>query len=405
MRVILQLMEKNLLFASFDVVPAPKGASTHILQSTEALAREVAPVTLLCAGAPGYLDEEILAPGVKVVRAPLPAGANFLHRIEAYQDFVRQFLARSGGSFGFMHYRDIWSGLPILDFLDEAQGARPPLVMEVNGLPSFELGYHYPAVLQNKGFVRKLRAQECACMLAADRVLTVSPVNAVHIEGVGILRERICVVPNGVDVERFVPPRARARGEREVPQLLYVGTLAPWQGVVTLLHALKKVVRERPVEVVFAGRGRKVWLKEALKLASELKVLPYVDFRGTVSPEEVPGLVAEADLCLAPLERTRRNTRQGCCPIKILEYMACARPFVASDLPVVRALLPRDEAIEQFLVLPGKPGHLAERILGLLAEERRDEVAHAAGSLRAYVAENLTWKMTNERLVDMYRNL
>ncbi len=461
----------RVLFASFDVVPAPKGASTHILQSTKALAAHIGPVTFIGPGAPGLAGQETLAAGVVAERVPLPQGRHFLKRVEAYQLYLRDWLAEHGSSFSHIHFRDIWSGLPILDFLDEKQrqaaqalkedenihaarmrddacdgdgdgagagagaGAygekapeadeyqRPQVVMEVNGLPSFELGYHYPAVRENKGFTRKLRAQECSCLLAADRVLTVSPTNARHIESMGILPERVTVIPNGVDVERFAPPEGARPGtasagtgvgaaagpsvKREVPRLLYVGTLAPWQGVTTLLHALKKVVRERPVEVVFAGRGRKVWLKDALALANELKVLPYVDFRGAVAPEAVPALVAGADLCLAPLERTRRNTRQGCCPIKILEYMACARPFVAADLPVVRALLPEGLDCSEFLVLPGKPGHLAARILALLepSEAHQEEICKLAWALRDYVVEQRTWEHSNRALVEFYGKL
>jgi len=416
-------VSNHVLYVTYDAVPAPKGASTHILQTTSALAAAVGPVTLLCVGGPGYLDGETVAPGVEARRASLPETGNFLERVQGFQAFVAGHLREFGPRYGAIQYRDVWGGLAVLDWVDrveerdkekdkdrreKAEGrerpsaARVALVHEINGLPSFELGYHYPSVLRAKGFMRKLRAQELACAVAADAVVTVSPVTRDYLARAGLAAHRMTVIPNGVDVDVFTPPAHEPANE--VPRLLYVGTLAPWQGVATVLHAVKKVVRQRPVQVVFAGRGRKAWLQEALELAGELKILPHVEFRGAVEPDAVPALIRSADVCLAPLERTRRNTRQGCCPIKLLAYMACARPFVASDLAVVRALLPGDDC-SSFLVPPGKSGALADRIRHLLSPAGRPAALALARRLRDHVADHLTWHHSNEAVVALHRRL
>src|SRR5947209_7291245 len=72
-------------------------------------------------------------------------------------------------------------------------------VFEVNGLPSVEWKYHYPAVADDRELLRKLRAMEDACLAAADLVVTVSRVTADYLSGRGVDPGRIRVIPNGVD--------------------------------------------------------------------------------------------------------------------------------------------------------------------------------------------------------------
>jgi glycosyltransferase involved in cell wall biosynthesis len=42
-----------------------------------------------------------------------------------------------------------------------------------------------------------------------------------------------------------------------LPTLLYIGTLADWQGLDTLIQALPLLVAERPLQLRLVGRGRK----------------------------------------------------------------------------------------------------------------------------------------------------
>jgi glycosyltransferase involved in cell wall biosynthesis len=64
-------------------------------------------------------------------------------------------------------------------------------------------------------------------------------------------------------------------------------------------------------------------------------------------------------VCVAPLTLNDRNVTQGCCPLKVLEYMAAGRPLVASNLPVVRELV--RERLDGLLFAPDDPLDLARR--------------------------------------------
>ena len=82
----------------------------------------------------------------------------------------------------------------------------------------------------------------------------------------------------------------------------------------------------------------------------------------------MPAIIAQADVCVAPLAYNDRNVTQGCCPIKVIEYMACARPIVAANLPVVRELV-RDD-VDALLFTPDDPAELGALRAG--DSERRD---------------------------------
>src|SRR4051812_31710312 len=120
----------RVLYASFDAVPSPKGASAHILQSVRALAgrRQVDLLTL-----PGVLAEASLPDSVRHETFAAD-GENFLQRALEWGDFIARRLASE--RYDVVHVRSIWEGTPAL-LLRRSRGYR--LVYEVNGLPSIEL--------------------------------------------------------------------------------------------------------------------------------------------------------------------------------------------------------------------------------------------------------------------------
>ena len=107
---------------------------------------------------------------------------------------------RSGRKFPIVHFRSIFEGHPIARHKSQHGGK---LVFEVNGLPSIELKYHYPAVADDRDLIEKLITQEQICIEAADLLVTVSEVTANHLISRGADPARIRVIPNGVDLTIF----------------------------------------------------------------------------------------------------------------------------------------------------------------------------------------------------------
>jgi glycosyltransferase involved in cell wall biosynthesis len=116
---------------------------------------------------------------------------------------------------------------------------------------------------------------------------------------------------------------------------------------------------------------------------------------------EVPALIAEADICLAPLGLNDRNVTQGACPIKVLEYMAASRPLVASNMPIVRELLRED--VDALLFSPNDPEDLARQVLKLLNDYDLSRRLADSATERALI--KFTWHEAQKKLVKVYNRL
>ena len=116
---------------------------------------------------------------------------------------------------------------------------------------------------------------------------------------------------------------------------------------------------------------------------------------------EVPALIAEADICLAPLGLNDRNVTQGACPIKVLEYMASSRPLIASNMPIVRELVRED--VDGLLFSPNDPDDLARQVLMLLNDFELSQRLSDSATERALT--KFTWHAAQTKLVKVYGRL
>jgi glycosyltransferase involved in cell wall biosynthesis len=114
-----------------------------------------------------------------------------------------------------------------------------------------------------------------------------------------------------------------------------------------------------------------------------------------VPHHEIPALIAEADICIAPLVLNDRNVTQGACPIKVLEYMAAGRPLVASNMPLVREVV--REEVDALLFSPNDLDDLARRVLALLNDFELSKRIAQSASERALT--KFTWHEAQKRLL------
>lgn len=186
-----------------------------------------------------------------------------------------------------------------------------------------------------------------------------------------------------------------------ISNLLYLGTLADWQGIEVLIAAMPLVLAHRPVRLRLVGPGRKPQLKSLQKRLRKMGLAECVSLEPPVAHAQAATLIARADVCVAPLGYNDRNVNQGCCPIKVLEYMACARPIVAADLPVVRELVCAGQ--EALLFTPDDPADLARQILILLDDPIL--AAHLGQNAAARAHRQFTWRQAQEQLLSVYQAL
>jgi glycosyltransferase involved in cell wall biosynthesis len=384
----------RVLYVAFDVVPSPKGASTHILHFLRGLVNSQFEVHLFTPG-DGILPAEEMFEGARVTRVSPGTDPNFLTRAIVFGQAVMSHVA-AAQPYDVVHYRSVWGGLQLAQ-AKRTYGYRT--LFEVNGLPSIELKYHYPGLAESE-LLTKVKEQELAALHLSDAIICPSNVTRDYIASLGIDRRHITTIPNGVSPSDFVvtPPPGRAG---RVPVLLYIGTLADWQGLDMLIHALPQILDKQPVKLRIVGRGRSRQRKMLSKQVRKLGLEKQVTIQPPVPHHEVPALIAQADVCVAPLGMNDRNVTQGACPIKVLEYMASGRPLVASNLPVVRELVRED--VDALLFSPNDPSDLARQVGRLLEDSQlaRDLAESAAARVR----HQFTWHVAQKKLGKVYAKL
>lgn len=186
----------------------------------------------------------------------------------------------------------------------------------------------------------------------AARVVAVSRPLADEALALGVPRDRIAIVMNGVDGERFAPrDRAAARAELGLPAgplALYVGNLKPEKGVLDLARAWPSVdVPGATLAIVGGGPLAGELGGERIKLV------------GPEPPERVARWMAACDVLVLPshVEGT---------PNVVLEALASGRRVVATRVGGVPDLI--TEPALGSLVTPRDPATLATAIATALRQ-------------------------------------
>jgi len=119
-----------------------------------------------------------------------------------------------------------------------------------------------------------------------------------------------------------------------------------------------------------------------------------VTFTGEVPHEEALNRVASADACVCILSADVKNYRRTY-PIKLFEYMALAKPIIATDLPGIANVI--ENETNGLLVPPHSPERIADRVKQLIEDHTmRETLAERAGK----DAKQYAWADINDVVVD-----
>lgn len=173
----------------------------------------------------------------------------------------------------------------------------------------------------------------------------------------GFPAERIIVVPNGVDVERFRPDfetlSNRHPGNGAV-RVTFVGYFGKHKGVATLLDALA-LLPERSIMLQLAGEGpeREAYDAQIATLGLESRVR----FLGKISPAAMPRVYADSDIVVLPSAWDENQ------PVCLMEAMAAGLPVIASRRGGIPDLIAHGE--NGLMFTAGDPRDLAVQLARL----------------------------------------
>jgi glycosyltransferase involved in cell wall biosynthesis len=244
---------------------------------------------------------------------------------------------------------------------------RAAFVVEVRDLwPAIfvELG-----VLTNRWLIRLLERFELRVYRAADAVVVVSEGFRRDLITRGVPTAKVHTIRNGVDLDRFGPTASDADSTRS---LLGAGdreTLVLYLGAHGISHGLDAVIdaaallRDRPIHFALVGEGAE---KRRLEQRATELGLDNLAFHPGVRSEEVPAIVAAADICLVPLRDVPLFATF--IPSKMFELLAAGKPVIGSVRGEAAQLLNEAGAM---VVEPDNPVALAAAICTLANDRAR----------------------------------
>ena len=209
------------------------------------------------------------------------------------------------------------------------------------------------------------------------------------------VKDKVRVVHNGIDIERFSPKRSKYFSDMDDmngTKILYTGRLLAMKGISTLIDSMKIVLKKEDAHFIFAGDSRikKSRLKKKLEGISEENYT----FMGYVDYEKIEHLYNKVDLFVLP-------SLTESCPLNILEAMACQLPVVATDVGGIPEII--REGIEGLLVKPGNAEDLAEKISYMI--ENKKEAEYMALEGRKKVEKRFNSHIMAEKTLGVYEKI
>jgi glycosyltransferase involved in cell wall biosynthesis len=295
---------------------------------------------------------------------------------------------------------------------DVIHAHNPPDTLFLVALPFKLLGKRFvfdhhdlcPELYQSRyaaapGFFTRLLGifEWCSLKLADTVIATNESYKQVQMQRAGKAAEKIFVVRNGPEGQRMIPsaPSVRLRNMGKTI-LCYIGSLNPQDGVDYLLRSLKYLsqdLKRDDFHCVIMGNGDS--LDDLRGLADRLQLNGHVRLTGFVSDEELAENLAAADICVDPDPSSPLNDVSTW--IKIMEYMAYAKPIVTFDLKETR-FSAQSAAI---YVKPNDEARFAQAIAELM--DRPDKRTQMGTFGRRRVEEELQWGKVGQNLLSAYQ--
>jgi PEP-CTERM/exosortase A-associated glycosyltransferase len=302
-----------------------------------------------------------------------------------------------------------------------------PTTNHLNAQVALALGerFRLPVVYEVRGFLeetwlsrvggdpadtdryRLARDVETACMRRADAIVTLSETMRTDIvRRGGIDPDRVTVVPNAVEIERFEPgPRdpdlARALGvEPGEPVVGYISSFSRYEGIAYLIEAVGLLRdRGRRLRLLLVGDGPEAETLKRMSRGRGLVADGTVIFTGRVPHRDVQRYYRTIDVFVVP--RTNDRVSQLVTPLKPYEAMAMARPLVVSGVPALLEIIDNGRTGRAFR--PEDPVSLANTLEPLLDDP--DERARLGSAAREWVSANRTWSRNGRRYRELYERL
>ena len=407
-----------------------KGCSIHVQEVIRALLQRGHHVTLIAARLGGDPPADLAQ--VPLQRLPAIPKQDRAQREQAELaiNLNLRFALEKAGPFDLVYERySLWS----FAAMEYGRDHTIPAVLEVNA-PLIEEQARYRQLV----YPQKAQWVARRTFTASSALVAVSQGVADYLATFPETGDRVHVIPNGVNVARFVghPNSGDGRGHGVVqdgqvaalpqvgrghdvvqpgyvaalpqvgrghpaptsaPMSLFtvgfVGTMKTWHGLPTLMAAFRRLYDSCPqARLLMVGDG-----PARSDCAAEMEqhgLGAAVQWVGAVEPEQIPHWLAQMDVAVAPYPPLEQFYFS---PLKVYEYMAAGLPVIASDIGQLRQVITPGET---GLLVP--PGDVEALVQALLQLQQNPVLRQRLGQqAQRQIATHHTWLQVVDRICNV----
>lgn len=280
-----------------------------------------------------------------------------------------------------------------------------------NGLQTISLAkkYNIPVIFRSIDVLNRLvpnwflkaptRIFEKKVYENADRIVAITPKLSDYVINLGASKDKVELLFTGVDTNQFNPKVDSTKLRKELNLsndcivIVFIGTLFEFCGMDRYIEQFPEILKEFPeTKLIVVGGG---FLLEKLKqLVRDLELEDSVILTGFQPYEMMPQYINLADICINPFQIN--NTTRDIMPGKILQYLACGKPVIATPLPGMKAVIPDEERG----VIYSEFDEFRMSTIELLRDEERMKTAGKKGFV--YIKESHEWNEITKRLEETF---
>jgi len=254
---------------------------------------------------------------------------------------------------------------------------------------------------------KTIEALEYKGMEMADIVVTVSDAMRAELQSLGINGDKLRVVYNGVDAEKFRPEKINPQIARKVKEhygisgetILFTGRLAQVKGVHNLVMAMPEILKEFPeAKLIILGTGE---LDAQISFIVEhLELGDNVILKNEQIDEEQRAIhYGIADICVSPSVYEPSG-------VSCLEAMSMGKPVVvgASGMSALREIVVNEGADRcGYHVNGADPADIAYGVIRILESDRERKIM--GRNARNRVLDYFTWDKIAMDMVEVYEEV
>ena len=272
-----------------------------------------------------------------------------------------------------------------------------PFVLEYNGSEIW-MSHHWGKPLHYESVAQAI---ETANFQSADLIIGNAESMIDELVSYGVEKDKICIIPNGVDASRFTPEldgtaiRSKLGFAQDDIVVSFIGTFGPWHGAEVLAQTISKVCAHNPhVRYLYIGGGGSYeQVKEIVKSSGYEDRVMMIGF---VPQLEAPSYLAACDILVSPQIPNPDGTPFFGSPTKLFEYMAMGKAIVASNLDQMGRILQDNNTA--LLSIPGNVESLSNAIVQLAADS--DLRSMLGANAREEVVKKYTWDRHVQIILD-----